>query len=145
MMQTEAQSDASNGAANARIFAVADTRKAAQNSADVRGLIGGNDAHAAVDLAAAGGAGGRGGAAAAAREAAGAATVTKYGSGMSMDASNRAALATADAQRAIMANLDNAPAAARVGAATAYAASCTHASHQWTGANAATGGRRLLL
>lgn len=68
---------------------------------------------------------------AAPREAFNAAQVAAYGTGLNLDAANRATKASLDSQSAIQANLDNAFRATSSAAGSAYAASFP-SSHQWT-------------
>ncbi|GBF94581.1 hypothetical protein Rsub_06696 [Raphidocelis subcapitata] len=119
MLMTESQGEAGNGQPP-KIFEV---------DSDMRNTLNGNSAHAALERAA-GDANGRA-ASDATRQGWGLASFTQYGHGMRLDASNRGALAGADAQRGIQSNMDDPAAAATAGSDAAWAASYAQ-SHQWT-------------
>lgn len=130
VLQNEAQQQASTGvvSSNNKIFTVADSRRVTEQTSDTRNMLNGNDAHALVG----GAADGDESAAHAAKENQNLSQLTSYGHGLNLDASNRAAIANTDAQRAIQKNLDTPAIAAAAGSNAAWATTFT-ASNQWAG------------
>lgn len=135
VLLNDAQSEVMAGKTDSITETVANSKKAGQVDVSTRSSIAGNDLHGLIDDASSSADGNDDGAILnAAREAYGISQVAKYGNGLTMDASNRGALANVDTQREIQKHLDDPKAAADAGADIAYAASFK-SSHQWTNGN----------